>query len=167
MQPPRASSSPSPCGWNPDLPCAPAIPPRQNAGPDSPANGHTISLTDRSTVTPARVLSPTSTPTQHTPTSAPIAADSEKPADSHKSDQPPAKRKRLTPAEKAAKADEEAKKKKEREELRQQKLAEKARLEKEKQAAKEARQAEKAKKEEAEQEAKAAKQQERDEKRKK
>ena len=126
-----------------------------------------MSLTDRSTVTPARDLSPTPDPTQHTPTSASIAAGSGKSADNHKSDQPPAKRKRLTPAEKAAKADEEARKKKEKEEIRQQKLAEKARLEKEKQAAKEARQAEKAKKEEAEQEAKAAKQQERDEKRKK
>ncbi|SPO06851.1 uncharacterized protein DNG_09545 [Cephalotrichum gorgonifer] len=63
--------------------------------------------------------------------------------------QQPPKRKRLTAAEKAAKADEEAKKKQEREDARLQKLAEKARAEKEKQAAKE------------------AKQQERDEKRKK
>lgn len=82
-------------------------------------------------------------------------------------DQPPAKRKRLTAAEKAAKAEEEAKKKKEREDLRQQKLAEKAKQDMEKQIAKAARQAEKAKKDAEEQEAKAAKQQEREEKRKK
>lgn len=115
-------------------------------------------------------LSPTRTPSPMPSLpdmASPAAATASLPA--HPKPDNPAKRKRLTPAEKAAKADEEAKKKKEREESRQQKAAEKAaekaRAEKEKAEAKAARQAEKARREEAEQEAKAAKQQEREDKR--
>lgn len=134
---------------------APALPTRLGVGRDSPDESLS-SLTDGSPTPPRASPSPN----QAQP--APPTTDSPQTAS-----QPAAKRKRLTAAEKAAKADEEAKKKKEKEDARQQKLAEKARLEKEKAAAKAARQAEKAKKEEAEQEAKAAKQQERDEKRRK
>lgn len=128
--------------------------------PDTPQNA--ASLAHPTTATPGR----TST-SPHPPQDRPAPTTASPEPAPNTTTQPPAKRKRLTAAEKAAKADEEARKKKEREEARQQKLAEKARQEKEKQAAKAARQAEKAKREEAEQEAKAAKQQERDEKRRK
>lgn len=124
------------------------------------------SLTDGTAMPPRTSPSPNPHTIQAQPAAPAPTTDSSNPAN-EKPDQPAAKRKRLTPAEKAARAEEEARKKKEREEARQQKLAEKARIEKEKAAAKAARQAEKARREEAEQEARAVKQQERDEKRRK
>lgn len=140
----------------------PAIHNRLGISPETPDDNHGMS--DGSTLSPTR-----------TPSPSPSSADKPSPATTslpaHPKPDNPAKRKRLTPAEKAAKADEEAKKKKEREESRQQKAAEKAaekaRIEKEKAEAKAARQAEKARREEAEQEAKAAKQQEREDKKRK
>jgi chromatin assembly factor 1 subunit A len=60
---------------------------------------------------------------------------------------PPAKRRRLTPAEKASKAEEDARKKQEKEEVKRQKLAEKAKAEQEKADARAAKQAEKTKRE--------------------
>lgn len=115
---------------------------------------------------PGTTPSPDPHPTSGQPSPAPTAS-----LPAHPKPDNPAKRKRLTPAEKAAKATEDAKKKKEKEESRLQKAAEKARADKEKAEAKAeakaARLAEKTRREEAEQEAKAAKQQEREDKKRK